>query len=99
MDQHRQSHKDHPSNRGFQWSLTGFLLVAGYFLILEQRAHPGGVLNYLPLLPLLACPSMHLFMQHGHRRHGNHSMPKTTMRSANDPGGPTGIGPVDAGNH
>ena len=52
--------------------LIGFLIVAGYFLLTEHRAHLGGVLYYLPLLFLLACPLMHSFMHHGHD-HGTRS--------------------------
>ncbi|HEX2831051.1 MAG TPA: DUF2933 domain-containing protein [Burkholderiales bacterium] len=52
-----------------KWVLLGFLLVAGYFVIAEHRAHLSGVLQYLPLLLVLACPLMHVFM---HGRHGHH---------------------------
>ena len=48
----------------------GFVIVAGYFLFTEHRAHLGGVLYYLPFLFLLACPLMHIFMHGGHN-HGN----------------------------
>ncbi|RWA55193.1 hypothetical protein AU476_07910 [Cupriavidus sp. UYMSc13B] len=41
----------------------GFLLVIGYFLWTEHRAH---VIQFLPLLLLASCPLMHLFMHHGH---------------------------------
>lgn len=41
----------------------GFLLIAGFLLFTEHRAHVLGVLIWLPLL---ACPLMHLFMHHGH---------------------------------
>lgn len=56
----------------FNWILVGFLLIAGYFLVTEHRAHLGGALNYLPFLLLLACPLMHVFMHHGHGSHGQH---------------------------
>lgn len=46
--------------------LVGFLLVGGFFLITEHRAHVFGV---LPYLLLLACPLMHLLGHH----HGGHS--------------------------
>jgi hypothetical protein len=52
--------------------LVGFLIIAGYFLFTEHRAHLGGVLYYLPVLFLLACPLMHIFMHNGHN-HGNKS--------------------------
>jgi hypothetical protein len=50
---------------------AGFLVfgaIAAYFLLTEHLAH---VLGALPLLFLLACPLMHVFMHHGHA-HGNH---------------------------
>ncbi len=46
--------------------LVGFLIVAGFFLMTEHRAHLFGV---LPFLLLLACPLLHSFM---HGRHGAH---------------------------
>lgn len=53
--------------------LIGFLIIAGYFLFTEHRAHLGGLLFYLPFLFLLACPLMHIFMHGGHggHDHGN----------------------------
>ena len=47
--------------------LIGFLIVAGFFLATEHRAHVFGI---LPFLLLLACPLMHLFMHGGHGGHG-----------------------------
>ena len=44
-------------------------LVGGFFLYTEHRAH---LLGVLPLILVLACPLMHVFMHHGHR-HGGHS--------------------------
>lgn len=67
MDHEHPSHEGHPSNRRSRLILIGFLLVSGYFLISEHRAHLGGMLSYLPFLLLLACPLMHVFMHHGHR--------------------------------
>jgi hypothetical protein len=72
MDHDHQSPEGHNPNRTFKWILIGFLLVAANFLITEHRAHLGGVLNYLPLLLLLACPLMHLFMHHDHGGHAGH---------------------------
>ena len=46
---------------------SGFLIVAGFFLLTEHTAHVFGV---LPYLLILAFPLMHLFMHHGH--HGGH---------------------------
>lgn len=50
------------------WALIVFLLIAGFFLFTEHRAHFLGV---LPLLLLLACPLLHVFMHGGHG-HGGH---------------------------
>ena len=63
------SHGHHPSGGGGygRWVFWGFLLIAGYFLIAEHRAH---FIQYLPFLLLLACPLLHLF--HGHGGHGGH---------------------------
>jgi hypothetical protein len=41
--------------------------VATYLLLSEHRAH---FLGALPLLLLLACPLMHVFMHSGHGGHG-----------------------------
>jgi hypothetical protein len=76
MDNNHQLHGDHKGNRIFTWILIGFLLVAGYFLVMEHRAHLDGVLYYLPYMLLLACPLMHLFMHHGHSGHHEHSSQK-----------------------
>jgi hypothetical protein len=46
--------------------LCGFLLIAGFYLLIEHTAHVFGV---LPFLLILACPLMHLFMHHGHGGH------------------------------
>jgi hypothetical protein len=70
MHHDHQSHETRHANPTFNWILVGFLLVAGYFLVLEHRAHLEGVLYVLPYLLLLACPLMHLFMHHGHGGHG-----------------------------
>ena len=47
--------------------LLVFGAAAGYFLLSEHRAHFPGA---LPLLIVLACPLMHVFMHHGHGGHG-----------------------------
>lgn len=76
MDDAHQLHQDHKANPRITWVLIGFLVVAGYFLVLEHKAHLGGILTYLPFLLLLACPLMHLFMHHGHGGHGGHTSQK-----------------------
>ena len=70
-------HMRQDKGRGFRgnWVLIGFLLIAGFFLVTEHRAH---LLGVLPFLLLAACPLMHLFMHHdpGHdgdgSEHHNH---------------------------
>lgn len=54
-------------SRRTTWVLIGFLVVAGFFLLAEHRAHLFGT---LPYLLFLACPLMHLFHHHG--GHGSH---------------------------
>lgn len=49
--------------------LVGFLIVAGFFLVTEHRAHLFGI---LPFLLLLACPLLHYFMHGSHGGHGGH---------------------------
>ena len=41
--------------------------IATYFLLSEHRAH---FIGALPLLLLLSCPLMHVFMHQGHGDHG-----------------------------
>lgn len=58
----------------FLRSPTGIALlvfggVAGFFLVMEHRAHLYGV---LPFLILALCPLMHFFMHRGHGGHGGH---------------------------
>jgi hypothetical protein len=45
------------------WVLTAFLAIGAFFLFTEHRAH---LLGILPVLLLLACPLLHLFMHGGH---------------------------------
>ena len=73
MSEDRRSHGDHGSAWKVIGTFIGFALVAGYFLVMEHRAHLEGVLNYLPILLLLACPLMHLFMHHDHGGRGAHA--------------------------
>jgi hypothetical protein len=80
MDHDRQSHQHDHTNAALNWVILCFLVAAGYFLILEHRAHLEGALTYLPYLLLLACPLMHLFMHHGHGGHGEHQSPKDDRR-------------------
>lgn len=61
------SHENHDSGGAGTggWVFLGFILIAGYFLLTEHRAH---VVQFLPFLLLLACPLLHVFHRHG--RHG-----------------------------
>jgi hypothetical protein len=54
-----------------KWVFIGFAVIAAYFLIAEHKAHLSEYLKYWPLLLVLACPLMHLFMHGGHGGHGN----------------------------
>ena len=47
-----------------------FIIVGGFFLWTEHRAH---IMGALPYLVFLLCPIMHLFMHKGHGGHnGKH---------------------------
>ena len=49
--------------------MFALLGVAAYYIIAEHGAH---LLAAWPLLILLACPLMHIFMHGGHGGHGGH---------------------------
>lgn len=66
MDHIHQHDATDPTPRRGKWVLLGFLLIAGFFLFTEHRAH---FLGFLPYLVFLACPLMHFF-HHGHGHHG-----------------------------
>ena len=65
MGHDHSPHEGRYSNAIVNWILIGFLFVAGYFLIVEHKAHLIGALYFLPYLLLLACSLMHIFMHHG----------------------------------
>lgn len=50
----------------------GLIGAASYFLLIEHRQH---LFQFLPVLILLLCPLMHVFMHgsHGHRRYEGHN--------------------------
>lgn len=52
--------------------MTAVALAAAvlFWFLREHWVHARGFLDYLPYFLFLACPVMHLFMHHGHRRHG-----------------------------
>ena len=70
--------------------------IATYFLLSEHRAH---FLGALPLLLLLSCPLMHVFMHHGHGGHGSgghahhHGGEPSSTSAAAAPTPPTGDRP------
>ena len=49
--------------------LIAFLVIAGFYLVAEHRAH---VFAVLPFLLLPACLLMHVFMHGGHGAHAGH---------------------------
>jgi Protein of unknown function (DUF2933) len=57
--------------------LLVFLAIAGFYLVTEHQAH---LLGYLPLLLVLACPLMHVFMHRHHGNHGGHRDPSSANR-------------------
>ena len=65
---HDHGQDNNSSNSIMKFVFIGFLLVAGFFLITEHRAHLFGI---LPFLLLAACPLMHIF-GHRHGGHGGH---------------------------
>ena len=80
---------EHNDNRKWpsigKYVFIGFVLIAGYFLLTEHRAHTFGA---LPYLLLLACPLLHLFHGHGgHRGHGDaRDEDKTKRKDGPHPG-------------
>lgn len=76
MSDDDKNHTESGMGRKANWVLVGFVVIAGYFLILEHRAHLAEGLKFLPYLLLLACPLMHLFMHGGHGNHKGHDRPK-----------------------
>ena len=50
--------------------LIGFLVIVGFLLTTEHRAHALGALLWLAIL---ACPLMHIFMHGGHGGHEGHA--------------------------
>ena len=51
------------------WVLLAFLVIAGFFVVSEHRAH---VLGVLPWLLILACPLLHFFHGGHGGGHGGH---------------------------
>ena len=70
-----------------RWVFFGFVLIAGYFLITEHRAHLVGFVPYLPFLLLAACPLLHLFHHGGH----GHDEEDSSPPRAHGSGGPSSL--------
>lgn len=84
MDHPAEHDKAHSSLSRSKWALIGFLLIAGFFLWTEHRAH---LLGILPYLLFAACPLMHLF-HHGHGHHGSGTPDSAnTARNPGEAGG------------
>lgn len=82
---HRQASNDAPWAGRVKVAFIAFAVIAGFFLLVEHRAH---VYPYLPWLLLAACPLMHLFMHGRHGSHGDHHGPGSPPpRSTEDPPG------------
>jgi hypothetical protein len=80
---HSQPAPQSPPFWGSRYSL-GLLVLGGiglFFLLSEHRAH---VLSALPLLLILACPLMHLFMHRGHGGHGHSHGQRREGAGSND---------------
>lgn len=79
-----RSRDGHGSGGGgaVRWVFFGFLLIAGYFLITEHRAH---AVQFLPFLLLLACPLMHWFHGHGGHGGGESSGESASAQKSNTP--------------
>ncbi len=92
--EHAHQHKTQPASNPappfwrsrYAVGLLVFGAAATYFLLSEHRAH---FLGALPFLILLACPLMHVFMHHGHSRHGAHDAgPSADLRGSKRPATP-----------
>jgi hypothetical protein len=85
-----QGHHNHGQGSFFasaaNIALLGFLVIGGYFLVTEHRAHIATAIPYLPVLLLLACPLMHIFMHGGHGGHGEHDGGGSSRGSSPDDG-------------
>lgn len=57
------------------------LMLAVIAIAFALREHWGHIFGLSPYLLLLACPLMHLFMHHGHHKHGDsdHDQPEHRM--------------------
>jgi hypothetical protein len=62
--------------------LIAFLVIVGYLLTTEHRAHTLGALLWLLIL---ACPLLHIFMHGGHGSHAGHDHGATDGPSRRQP--------------
>ena len=53
------------SARSVSWTIGLTLVLAGIAYLLTR--HANHALQYLPLLVILACPLLHIFLHRGHR--------------------------------
>lgn len=61
-------------------ALAAFLLLGGYLLWTEHQEHLASLGRYWPLLLVLLCPLMHVFMhRHGHGGHGGDGASKPSV--------------------
>lgn len=85
MDHTHQHDDTDPTPRRGKWVLIGFLLIAGFFLFTEHRAH---LLGLFPFLLFLVCPLMHLLHHgHGHGHHNNNISAPGNVRQIDEPDG------------
>lgn len=71
------SNNHHSSRSLLPWVGIPLVMVLGFFLLTEHRAHFFGV---LPWLIFLVCPLMHLFMHKGHHGHAANQAPTAPTR-------------------
>lgn len=84
--QRRHGEQQRETNRmpsASKWAMVGFLVIAGYFLITEHRAH---VVQFLPFLLILACPLLHI-MHGGHGAHGDQTKSKQGWEGGDEDSG------------
>lgn len=91
MGEHDRPHEE-ATHRRLTQVFVLFAIIAGFFLVAEHGAH---VIPYLPWLFLLACPLMHVFMNHGHRGH-NHGGVGGIAGPTDQQSGSNGDLPTDA---
>ncbi|KAB2943542.1 MAG: DUF2933 domain-containing protein [Hyphomicrobium sp.] len=78
-DHEHAEHDRRPSSEGSFWGSRTFivwlalLLIGGFLLVSEHRAHILGVGLWLLIL---ACPLLHIFGHGGHGGHGEQASPR-----------------------